>query len=128
MKRLLLSVLMMAILVVPSSVWAQATALPSQSLAWTYSTAEIAAQLINRFEVKYDNGAYTSISVRAVPNQTDLYWDPLPALTSGPHTVVVRACNPNGCGDDSDVFNFNMVAGRPTGKASGIQIIATPQE
>ena len=101
-------------------------ATPGQSLAWSHPTAS--AELVTRFETKYDAAAvYTDVGVVAHPTLADTYYAPLPSLVTGSHTVVVRACNANGCSADSTVFTFSMVAGVPTVISGGsILIIQTP--
>jgi len=110
--------------VLPAS--AQPTAIPTQSLAWTYQNAS--AQLVDRFEVSYDDGAWTGAGLQMVTGVADLFFAPLPALITGTHTVRVRACNAAGCSDPSDVFTFRMVAGVPIMVNGPFSIIETPPQ
>ena len=101
------------------------TALPGQSLSWLDAT--VAAELVSRFETKYDTGPYVDVGRVAHPTMADRYYAPIPALMTGSHTVVVRACNPNGCSADSAPLTFVMVAGVPTRLDAGsFLIIQTP--
>ena len=101
------------------------TATPGQSLAWSHPTA--AAELVTSFETKYDGGAYVTVGVVTHPTLPGVYYAPIPALVTGPHTVVVRACNAAGCSADSTALSFSMVAGVPTVVSGGsILIIQTP--
>lgn len=121
MRRLIL----IGLFLLSSVILSAQTATPGQSLAWNHPTAD--AELVTRFEVNYDGGAYTDVGRTAHPTLADTFYAPIPALTTGSHTVVVRACNSNGCSDDSGVFVFSMVAGTPTVIDSGsILIIQTP--
>lgn len=101
------------------------TATPNQSLAWSHPTA--AAELVTRFELNYDNAGWVDVGKVAHPTTANQFYAPLPALVSGSHSVVVRACNVNGCAAASGAFTFQMVAGVPTVVQSGsILIITTP--
>ena len=101
------------------------TATPGQSLAWSHPTA--AAELVTRFETNYDGAGYVSAGLVAHPTLADTFYAPIPALVTGSHSVVVRACNVAGCSADSTPFAFSMVAGVPTIISGGsILIITTP--
>ena len=111
--------------VIMASMAVAQTATPGQSLAWSHPTA--AAELVTHFETKYDGGAYVNVGIVAHPTLTSTYYAPIPALTTGGHTVIVRACNAAGCSADSTAFAFSMVAGVPTVVSGGsILIIQTP--
>lgn len=91
---------------------AQPYAVPSQSLGWDYPTA--VEDLVDHFEIDYDSVGYVDVGMTPIPGDLDTFYSPLPALITGQHTAVVRACNPNGCGPDSNPFIFSMVAGVPS--------------
>lgn len=124
MRRIVLIGLALLCLLVQSA-WAQ-TATPGQSLAWEHPTAS--AELVTRFETNYDGAGYVDVGMVAHPTLADTFYAPIPALMTGAHSVVVRACNTNGCSaDSSPAFSFSMVAGTPTVVAAGsILIIQTP--
>lgn len=125
MKVFVRSVIALVFCLVAVPAFAQ-TATPNQSLSWEAPSAS--AEMVTRFEVKYDNGSYTDVGMVPVPGQPNRYYAPLPALITGQHTVVVRGCNAAGCGPDSTpTFTFTMVAGVPTVIQGGtIMIITTP--
>lgn len=101
------------------------TATPGQSLAWAHPTAD--AELVTRYETNYDAAGYVDVGRVAHPTLADTFSAPIPALVTGMHTVVVRACNAAGCSADSAPFTFAMVAGVPTVIDAGtILIIQTP--
>ena len=108
------------------SILAAQTAIPGQSLAWSFPTAS--AELVTRFEVNYDNTGYVSAGFTAHPTTANQFYATIPALTTGQHSVQIRACNAAGCGPDMTTpFTFSMVAGVPTVVQSGsVLIIQTP--
>ena len=121
MRRLLC---LLFVLALPGLVSAQ-TATPGQSLAWDFPTAS--AELVTRFEVNYDGTGYVSVGLVPHPTTANQFYAPIPALVTGQHTVLVRACNAAGCGPDSALFTFPMVAGAPSAVPSGsVTIIPTP--
>lgn len=118
-------VLIVLALLVPVLCLAQTQALPTQSLAWDYLDADVEAFSVSRFETAYDGGAYVDVGLVAFA--PDAYTTPFPALITGLHTVVVRACNTSGCGPDSAPFAFEMRVGiPPTVDGTTIRIVPTP--
>jgi hypothetical protein len=72
---------------------------------WDYSSADIAASEVNRFELKIDDGEWGDVGRLGSPDQSGAtpgyvtYEAPVPALTLGSHIVSMRACNVTDCSD-----------------------------
>lgn len=65
---------------------------------------------VTRFEVRVDTGAWVDIGKPAATGTANTVTTPLPAMTVGPHTLTVRACNAAGCSAASTGINVVMVA------------------
>lgn len=84
----------------------------SQSFGFDYKDTDVTAGGVSRFEMQVDGGAFVSVAIppKANDSQTpagsSTYAVPIPALTTGPHSVSFRACNPQLCGDSSAPFAF----------------------
>jgi hypothetical protein len=80
---------------------------PQKSLyaEWTYRTAAITEQQVNRFEVSLDGGPWIDAGRTGATDQTGVeqgyvrYEFKLPLVAVGPHLWQVRACNPLECGE-----------------------------
>lgn len=106
--------------------WSQ-VATPSQSLGWSHPSAT--ADAVTHFEANWDNTGYVNVGKNGHPTIVDVFYTPLPALITGSHTVVVRACNIVGCSPDSTPYTFDMVAGEPQAvDGTTIVIIPTPPQ
>lgn len=98
-----------------------ATAL--QSFGFDYKDADLSAGGVVRFEQQIDSGAFASIAIPPKANDAQTqpgnstYKTPVPALTTGPHTVSWRACNATMCGDPL-VFAF-VLAIKPATVSNG---------
>ncbi len=106
---------------------AQQSVLPTQSLAWDHD--QVVAELVDHFEINIDGNGYVDVGLVSIVTGigADSWTTPLPVLVTGLHSVVVRACNPNGCSLDTEPFNFTMVAGVPTPVIDGsVRIIDSP--
>lgn len=84
-----------------------------QSFAWDYTDAQIAAAAVDRFEVAIDGGIFASIGMATKIDGQEAYKWPIPPLTTGPHTFLVRACNTSLCGDASAPLSF-VLAVKPS--------------
>lgn len=110
MKRFLFVFALLAVPVVSS---AQPSAVVGQPLKWDQPTAQVS--VIARFELKVDAGAYvdagkTLANDASTPVNMQTFSFPIPALTPGPHTFVVRACPSAGsCSPDSLPFSGVVV-------------------
>lgn len=113
MKRLLLTIIIS--LCFASISKAQTPVLQNQSFAVDYITADIATYSILRFEQKVDTGNYVSINIPPTANDTSTpvgsttYKTPIPPLTVGVHSIVVRACAAIGCSADSPTLSFKLL-------------------
>lgn len=109
----------------PVSAFAQPQALPGQLFKWDQPTTQVAS--IDRFEIKIDTGPYTPVGKVAAndaqtPAGQSSFSFPIPALTPGPHSYVVRACPLTGaCSPDSPSFAFSMIV---ISAPSGLRITA----
>lgn len=100
-----------------------ADAQQARLLAWDHPTSEIQAQIVTRFEVRYDGGAWVDVGMTPhprgaqTPPEKESFAAPVPALVPGTHTADVRACNSTMCGDASSVlsFVFDVKPGTPSG-------------
>jgi hypothetical protein len=84
---------------------------PADRLAWDYTDEMMANAAIQRFEVQYDNGPFTSVGI---PTETQAvtggktYKVAFPTLPPGPHTANVRACNTEVCGQALGPLGFAL--------------------
>lgn len=80
------------------------------SVAWEHSDADLLAALVTRFEICYDASVpcttVTPTAAKFTPTSTQggapavgssAYKLLIPALTTGSHTVTVKACNVSAC-------------------------------
>ena len=99
------------------------------SLRWEHNTVDLTSAAVVRFELCYDTAspcptitttasAFTPTSAQGGPPAAgnSAFKMLLPALTPGNHTVTVKACNTELCGDASTPFAFTFVVkpGVPT--------------
>ena len=119
MKRLLFACLLTLVATAAS---AQVTVGPGTQIGWDQPTTEIAN--VARYEAQIDTGAFTDVgkvlaTATPPPNMTT-YKLTLPALTTGNHALVVRACPAAGaCTAASSPFSFTMfILSVPTGVRS----------
>lgn len=102
----------------------------SQSFGFDYKDSDFTAGAVVRFEMQIDAGSFTSILIPPKQNDTSTpagsstYKVPIPALTTGTHTVSFRACNAQLCGDASVAFSF-VLAVKPA-VPTGTRIIGIP--
>lgn len=139
--------LLMALVVAPASVQASEkpvtvtvrmetqdppVAQAGQSFAWDYADADLSAGAVTRFEIQIDGGTFTSVGMAQTftdpdtPSGAKSYKTPIPALTTGSHTVAVRACNTELCGDATSPVGF-VLAVKPA-TATGVRIVAGGSE
>jgi hypothetical protein len=84
----------------------------SQSFGFDYKDADLSAGGVVRFEMQIDTATFTSVAIppkgndAQTPAGSSTYVVPIPALTTGNHTVSFRACNAQLCGDASPAFSF----------------------
>ena len=91
---------------------AQTNVLPGQQFSFDYPTSAVIDFGIRRFELKIDNGNYQDVGLpMGVAGNAELttFRIPIPAITPGQHTAVIRACNDTGCSGDSNIYTFTMV-------------------
>lgn len=80
-------------------------------LAWDHPTSEVQAQIVTRFEVRYDSGPWVDVGMvphpsgPATPSSHSAFSSPVPALVPGSHTASVRACNVTAC-TESPILSF----------------------
>ena len=102
----------------------------SQSFAFDYKDADLTAGAVTRFEMAVDGGTWATIGVPPVGNDaltqpgSKTYVVPIPALTTGTHTVAFRACNASICGDSSLPLSF-VLAVKPA-TPTGLRIVGKP--
>lgn len=65
---------------------------------------------VTRFEIRVDTGAWVDVGKPAATGAANTVTVPLPAMTVGPHTITIRACNAAGCSAASTGVNVVMVA------------------
>jgi hypothetical protein len=81
----------------------------TERFAWDYPDADLASGAVTRFEVKYDDGAFTSVGI---PTETadipggKTYKVQFSALKPGTHTVTARACNVDVCSEPMAPLGF----------------------
>lgn len=109
MKRLLAVIGFLAIL--GGIAFAQAPIFsPGDALGWDYLDADVATYQVNRFEVQYDNGAWTAAGMDTVASANGVTtYKTTPTVGNGTHQAVVRACNVSGCGGASSPFAFAVL-------------------
>jgi hypothetical protein len=75
--------------------------LPGQSLKWNFNAAELAVGPVVRFELQVDTNPWTDVGLpNATPVSGDVeYSTALPAMTPGLHTLNLRACSVDICGN-----------------------------
>ena len=90
------------------------TARTGSFFAWDYETAAITQQGIDRFEMQIDGGTWVNVGLNpstadatTLPGYTT-FRTPIPALTLGPHTVALRACNPQECSNPTTDLPFTF--------------------
>ena len=105
---------------------AQPVATSDQSIAWTYTDAQIAAGQVNRFEASFDGAAFVDVGFVPRPGIPEEYFTPIPSAPTGVHTVIVLACNADFCGDPSTEFAYRLGAVPSQIDGSTIKIIPTP--
>ena len=83
---------------------------PSDAFGVDYPDAWLTEQAINRFEVQYDGGQWTSVGmppVYAAVNGIATYAvTPAMPMPQGNHTVSFRACNAGACSRSTSPFAF----------------------
>lgn len=87
-------------------------ATPTSRFQWAMPIADVNAGLITRFELKIDDGPFAAIGMATNDGGSGaniLFSHPIPALTVGNHTAIVRACNVSGCGPESAPLTFVLV-------------------
>ncbi len=95
---------------------------PARHLAWDHPTSEVSAQIVTRFEVRYDSGPWVDVGMvphasgPTTPPTHSSFASPVPALVPGPHTAVVRACNVTACTESAALsFVFDVIPTAPSG-------------
>jgi hypothetical protein len=109
------------VLATTASMQAPPVATAGQSIGWDYTDADVAAGGVVRFELQVDGGTWSNVGMTKVAGSTLTYSTPIPALTTGEHTVSVRACNTALCGDASTPLAF-VLAVKPA-PASNVRVI-----
>lgn len=111
MRTRLLMFVVVVLAMFAAPLYGQAIATSGQGFAWDYSDAAIAAGVV-RFELQLDGGTWTSVGLATVveTRATDkTYRVAMPALTPGPHTAAVRACNVDVCSEPTSLLSFKLV-------------------
>lgn len=123
MKTVVLGAMMVLGLAASASAQTQVTS--AQSFAWDYPAADIVT--VSRFEIKVDTGSYLDAGKTPLSNVANSYYYQIPAMVSGNHQVVARACNIAGCSVDTPPLLFVFVAGVPNAvPGPSLRIIQTP--
>src|SRR5262245_5403018 len=113
-KRILVAALLLAATV---SAQGPAIILPGQGIGFDYSDADLTTYQVRRFAGSWDGQAYgtlqpTTLILPDTPPGYTTYRIASP-FTTGTHTLQIRACNDNGCGQSSDTFPFAFVVASP---------------
>lgn len=101
----------------------------NQFFGFDYKPGDITAFAIVRFEIQVDTGAWTSVAIPPKANDAqtlagyDTYKTPIPAMVPADHTVLVRACNAQLCGDASAPFTFTLAVKPPT--VAGLRVVGS---
>ena len=106
-----ITLLFAALLAVAAPVLGQPppTAREGQAFQWDYPDAFVVAGDVSRFEQQLDAGVWTDVFMM-VGDAAETFSTPIPALTPGLHTQLVRACNTALCGGASSPLDFEFVA------------------
>jgi hypothetical protein len=123
MRRLTALISVLFLLTVGLAAQAPPVATATQAFGFNYADADLATFSVVRFELQIDGGAWTSVAIPAKANDAltpagaSTYRVPIPALTTGSHTVSFRACNAQLCSDPSAPFSFILAVkpATPTG-------------
>jgi Ricin-type beta-trefoil lectin domain len=88
---------------------------PSDAIGVDYANAWFAEYAIDRFEVQYDDGEWTSVGlpVYAAGNDVTTY-TVNPTMQTGSHAVSFRVCNAAACSTPTSPFAFVVSRQRPT--------------
>lgn len=124
--RYLAALVVALVALVPSVAAAQPPlATADQSFAWTYLDSDVALGAVVRFELRLDAEAFADVMM--VPytenGATEEYQAPIPATTTGNHTVEVRACNTSICGAST---SFAFTLGVVPAIVPSVRIVETP--
>ena len=99
------SLLAIGILILLAALVVSAYAAP-----WLVSDPYPADQIISKFQISIDGGAY----VDSIPQGNALRYD-FAGIANGSHTIKARACNLYGCSPDSAPFELiKSIPGVPT--------------
>lgn len=96
----------------------------SQSFGVDYKDADLSAGGVVRFEQQIDAGAWASLTIppkandALTPAGSSTYKTPIPAMTTGAHTVAWRACNASMCSVASAPFAF-VLSVQPAAPSGG---------
>ena len=91
----------------------------SQSFGFDYKDTDLAAFSVVRFEQQIDAGTFATVAIPPKANDAltpagfSTYKTPIPALLTGNHSVVFRACSASVCGDPSTPFAFELAVKPP---------------
>jgi len=113
-KRLLLGALLV---IATLDAQGPAVILPGQGIGFDYSDADLTTYQVRRFEGSWDGQAFGTLQTTTLilpdtpPGFTTYRIGP--PFTTGTHTVQLRACNDNGCGQASAPFPFAFVVASP---------------
>lgn len=94
------NVLALAFALLAATATAQTPAPPGARLAWDHDRVNT-----TRFEAIFD-GATQNVTNMGLPSTNE--W-PLPALSAGPHSVQIRACNSAGCSAYSTALQIQVI-------------------
>jgi hypothetical protein len=91
--------------------------LPTEAFAFEFPDAALVNESIDRFEVRYDSGAFTTLGIPVKVGTVSgiSKYKLIPPQTSGTHTFELRACNLAGCGPSSVPFVFAPLSSPTTG-------------
>lgn len=113
----------LSLALLPSLALGQVSVKQPFHLLWDY---DVVANPIDRFEIQYDLGVYTSVGIPPVTAGTySLLGN---STLAGSHSAVVRACNTLGCSSDSNTVAFivDVPAPAPIPAApTGLRIVAS---
>jgi hypothetical protein len=105
---------------------------PNSRYQFDFNTLNFNETGVTRFELRVDNGNWTSIGIATVildpntpPGETR-YEHPVGVLSIGSHTTEIRACNILVCGNPSNAvtFNYTRTPGSPTLRLTQTIVVA----
>jgi hypothetical protein len=91
---------------------AQVIITPTDAIAFDYAQGDLVTYQVSHFEASWDAKTYALLVVAQLllPNTPTGYtsFKFVPPFTNGNHTVLVRACNVQGCGGSSSPFRIRL--------------------